>query len=117
MNDLIRKAISLGLGVTAVSREKIQQFVDELVVKGELGQNESKDLVNSLISKGQEQQNEIMRMVREQVRRVLSELDVATKQDLQELEAKLTGSAPAAPSPEEAAAPGTAGTPSADSDL
>ncbi|WP_040950707.1 phasin family protein [Gorillibacterium massiliense] len=94
MSDFIKKALSLGLGVTAVSKEKVQSFVDELVMKGELGQNESKDLVNNLIAKGQEQQSEIMRMVREQVKKILVELDVATKQDLLDLEAKLSGTAP-----------------------
>jgi polyhydroxyalkanoate synthesis regulator phasin len=90
MSDILRKALSLGLGITAVSREKIQQFVDELVDKGEMAQNESKDMVNRLIARGEEQQNEIKRMVQDQVKKILANLDVATKQDLINLEKKLT---------------------------
>ncbi|GIP40468.1 hypothetical protein J31TS4_37480 [Paenibacillus sp. J31TS4] len=90
MSDLLRKAISLGLGITAVSREKVQQFVDELVVKGELGQSEAKEMANKLIARGEEHQGELKRMVQEQVRKLLAEFDVATKQDLRELEQRLT---------------------------
>lgn len=88
MSDILRKAIALGLGITAVSREKVQQFVDELVVKGELGRNESKEVVDRLIARGEEQQSEIKRMVQDQIRKILADMDVATKQDLQELEQK-----------------------------
>ncbi len=68
--------------------KKVQQFVDELVVKGELGRNESKEVVDRLIARGEEQQSEIKRMVQDQIRKILADMDVATKQDLQELEQK-----------------------------
>lgn len=89
MSDLLKKAISLGLGMASASKEKVEQFVDELVSKGEIAQSESKDAVNRLIAKGDEQRNEIKRMVNEQVKKVLNELDVATKQDLRDLEQQL----------------------------
>jgi polyhydroxyalkanoate synthesis regulator phasin len=89
MSDLLKKAISLGLGITAVSREKVQQFVDEMVVKGELGKSEAKDVVNRLIDRGEEHRLELRQIVHDQVQKILSELDVATKQDLRDLEQKL----------------------------
>jgi polyhydroxyalkanoate synthesis regulator phasin len=89
MSDILRKALSLGLGITAISREKIQGFVDELVDNGEMAKDESKDVVNRLIARGEEQQSEIKRMVQDQVKKILADLDVATKQDLIDLEQKL----------------------------
>jgi polyhydroxyalkanoate synthesis regulator phasin len=89
MSDLLRKAVSLGLGATIAGKEKIQQIVDELVVKGELGQREAKDLVTNLAAKGEEQRDHLKQMVQDQVKRVLDELNIATKQDLKELEERL----------------------------
>jgi polyhydroxyalkanoate synthesis regulator phasin len=89
MSDLFKKAISLGLGITAASREKVQQFVDEMVVKGELGKSEAKDMVNRLIDRGEEHRLELRQFVQEQVHKILSELDLATKQDLRDLEQKM----------------------------
>jgi polyhydroxyalkanoate synthesis regulator phasin len=89
MSDFLKKAVSLGLGITAASREKVQQFVDEMVVKGELGKAESRDVVDRLIARGEEHQMELKRMVQDQVKKILAELDVATKEDLRELERKM----------------------------
>jgi polyhydroxyalkanoate synthesis regulator phasin len=94
MSDLLKKVISLGLGITVASRDKVQQFVDEMVAKGELGKSESKDVVNRLIARGEEQQLEIKRMVQDQVKKILAELDIATKQDLRELEQKMNPPGP-----------------------
>lgn len=46
MSDLFKKAISLGLGLTVVSKEKIEKTVDDLVKRGELAPGESKALLN-----------------------------------------------------------------------
>jgi polyhydroxyalkanoate synthesis regulator phasin len=94
MSDILKKAIALGLGLTAVSKEKVEQFVEDLVANGEVAQSESKDAVNRLIARGEEQRLEIKRMVQDQVKRILSDLDVATKQDLKDLEHKLTSPTP-----------------------
>jgi len=89
MSDLLKRAISLGVGLAVASKEKIEQVADELVAKGELGKNESKDFVNQLIRKGEEQRDEIKGLVREQVSKVLGELDIANRQDLRRLEARI----------------------------
>lgn len=90
MSDLLRKAISLGVGVAVASKEKIEQLTEELVAKGELGRNESKDFVKQMLAKGEEQRQQMKTMVQDQVRRVLEELDVATKRDTAKLEERLT---------------------------
>ncbi|MCL6458611.1 MAG: hypothetical protein K6T85_11455, partial [Gorillibacterium sp.] len=89
MSDLLRKAISLGVGLAVASKEKIEQLADEMVVKGELGKNDSKEFVKQMIAKGEEQRGQMKTMVQDQVRRVLEELDVATKRDVQKLEERL----------------------------
>jgi polyhydroxyalkanoate synthesis regulator phasin len=92
MIDLLKKAVSLGFGAAIVSKEKIEQVVDELVARGELGQSESRELVDSLLAKGEEQRNNITRIVQDQVKKVLNELDIATKQDLRDMEERLKAS-------------------------
>lgn len=42
MSDLFKKAISLGVGLTIVSKEKVEKVVDELVKRGELAPSESR---------------------------------------------------------------------------
>lgn len=89
MSDLFKKAVSLGLGLTMVSKEKVEKVVDDLVARGELAPNESKALVNRLIERGEEEQGQLKSLIHEQVNRLLTELHVPTGNDLIKLEQRI----------------------------
>ncbi|MEF3301542.1 phasin family protein [Paenibacillus sp. GYB003] len=89
MNEIVKKMLALGIGITVASKEKIESVVDELVKKGEVAPAESKELVARLIEKGEESRQEMGRTMRETMQKLLAELDVATKQDIERLEQRL----------------------------
>lgn len=89
MNELIKKALALGVGITITSKEKVEKTVEELVKKGEIAPGDSKELLNRLIQKGEDEQNELKRIVREQLKLLLVELNVATKDDILRLESQI----------------------------
>jgi polyhydroxyalkanoate synthesis regulator phasin len=91
MSDLFKKAISLGVGLTIVSKEKVEKAVDELVKRGELAPSESKALVDRLIERGDEERGVFKTAVQEQVQRVLKDLNVPVHSDIEQLEAKIAG--------------------------
>ena len=53
MSDLFKKAFSLGLGLTVVSKEKIEKTVEDLVERGKLAPGESKAFVDRLLERGE----------------------------------------------------------------
>ncbi|GJM76937.1 hypothetical protein HMSSN036_91530 [Paenibacillus macerans] len=85
MSDLLKKAISLGWGLTIVSKEKIEGIVDDLVKRGELAPSESKQLVEKLIDKGAEEQGGFKELVNEQVRSALQTMGLASAKEVEEL--------------------------------
>lgn len=89
MSDLFKKAISLGLGLTIVSKEKVEKAVEDLVKRGELAPSESKDLVNRLVERGEEEQSHLKDFISEQVKRVLQDMGVATTQDILTLQLRI----------------------------
>ncbi|CAM4397368.1 phasin family protein [Paenibacillus tarimensis] len=89
MNELLKKALSLGVGITVTSKEKVEKYVDELVRKGEVAPTESKALVNRLVQRGEEEQTQIKQMIREQLQQLLVELNMATKEDIARLEKRV----------------------------
>lgn len=89
MKDMLKKGLALGLGFAVVSKEQIEKVVDELVKKGELSANESKELMNELVQKGDDQQNEIQVKLKEQVQKILAELNLPTKADIERLENRI----------------------------
>ncbi|WP_434749064.1 phasin family protein [Paenibacillus amylolyticus] len=89
MSDLFKKAFSLGLGLTVVSKEKIEKTVDDLVKRGELAPGESKALIERLMERGDEEQGQLKRIIQEQVKRVLQEVGVASESDVTALEQRV----------------------------
>ena len=85
MSDLLKKAISLGWGLTLMSKEKIESIVDDLVKRGELAPSESKQLVEKLIERGSEEQSKFKELVNEQVRSALQNMGLATAKEVEEL--------------------------------
>lgn len=89
MNDLFKKAFSLGIGVTIASKEKLEGYVNELVKKGEIAPDQSKELVAKLIQRGEEQQTELKQLIRDQFQKLMGELHMATKEDIARLERRI----------------------------
>ncbi|AIQ71437.1 phasin family protein [Paenibacillus graminis] len=89
MSDLFKKAISLGVGLTIVSKEKVEKVVEDLVKRGELAPSESKALIDRLVERGEEERGVFKSAVHEQVERVLKELKIPVQSDVAELEARI----------------------------
>ncbi|SDC43659.1 Polyhydroxyalkanoate synthesis regulator phasin [Paenibacillus sp. UNCCL117] len=82
MKDLFNRAISLGFGLAAESKEQIEKAVEELVKKGEVSRNESSDMVDELVRKGEEARQKMESVVSERVQAIIGEKKWATKEEV-----------------------------------
>lgn len=89
MESLLGRFLLSGLGVLVLTQEKIEEFIEELTKKGEIAQRENKELLTEIIEKGEEKRKEIEGKIREKVKKVLSQMNVATKDDIQKLEKRI----------------------------
>ena len=89
MKDLLKKGLALGLGLAVESKEQIEKMVDELVKKGELSVADSKDLINELVQKGENQQKEMNAKIQEQLQKIIGELNLPTRADIDRLEKRI----------------------------
>jgi len=89
LRDIVEKSTLMGLGAIALTREKAQSLVEELVKRGEAGREEVKELVEKLVSRGEREREELRKLIREEVERAFSELGLATKADIEALSKKL----------------------------
>ncbi len=89
MKDFISKGLALGLGLAVVSKEQIEKLVDELVKRGEVSTAESKELVRELFEKGEAEKKEMNSRIQQQIEKLLKDLNVPTKADLERLEQRI----------------------------
>ena len=83
--DTIRNAMLAGFGV----QEKVREFVDELVKKGELSESQGAKLVKEWSDKFEKNTTDISKSVNEVVTRALEKMNLPTKDDLQKLNEKI----------------------------
>ena len=86
IRDMVNKAFSFGLGAAIVSKE---QYVDEMVKRGDVSEQESKQMVNDLVQRGEERQKEVEQQINMKVKLRLQEMDIATKEDIARLEQRI----------------------------
>ncbi len=89
MESLLGKFLLSGLGVLVLTEERIEKFIEELTREGEITQKGKKELLTEIIEKGEEKKKEIEGKIREKVENILSQMNIATKNDIQKLEKRI----------------------------
>jgi polyhydroxyalkanoate synthesis regulator phasin len=85
MKSLLEKGFLAGIGLLSMTREKAQEVIEELTHEGELQKNEVKQWVDELSDRGEEERQALRKLVREEMKKVLDEIGLATKEDIQKL--------------------------------
>jgi polyhydroxyalkanoate synthesis regulator phasin len=83
--DVVRNALLAGFGV----QEKVREFVDELVKKGELSESQGAKLVKEWSEKFQKNTDEVSKSLNEMIAKTLSKMNLSTKEDIDKLHAKI----------------------------
>lgn len=86
MFDLFKKAVLMGLGAVTITKEKVEQIVDELIKKGELTEGERSKAIRDLLMKAQEQEKAFNEKVSTVVKNTIEKLDLASRKDIERLE-------------------------------
>jgi len=85
MTNLIEKGLLVGIGLLSMTREKAQEVIDELSSEGKLQTGEVKEWVDQLTDRGEEERQALRKLIRDEMKKVLDEMGLVTKEDIQEL--------------------------------
>lgn len=89
MSEMFRKMGLFGIGVISLTQEKIEEFTQEMVKKGELSKDEGKKFVKEVLSEKEKQLKEMEDKINEKVRENLKKSGVVMKSDVAALERKI----------------------------
>ncbi|MDO9527988.1 MAG: phasin family protein [Syntrophales bacterium] len=89
MFNFIKKTMLVGVGLAAVTREKIEEIIGELVKKGELSEKEGKVMVDELVEKSKKVKKDLEKKVEKIVADTLNKLNIPTREELTELKKKI----------------------------
>lgn len=89
VTEIINKVINLGLGAVLLTKENIEEVIDEMVKKGEIKKDETKAQVNELLKKVLSSKEEVESRIEKIVENMLHKLDIPTRKELQQMQKKL----------------------------
>lgn len=87
--DMFRRTWLFGLGAIAFTTDKAQEFVNELIERGEVSRDQGQSMVNELVKRGNEAREELREMIKSQVKEAIDEVGIPSKSDIQRLEDKI----------------------------
>ena len=85
MNALLEKGFLAGIGLLSMTREKAQKIIDDLSHEGEVQKNEVTQWVDQLASRGEEERTALRKLIRDEMKKVMDDMGLATKEDIQKL--------------------------------
>ncbi|HPC73832.1 MAG TPA: phasin family protein [Syntrophales bacterium] len=89
MQDWMKKMMLFGVGLAALTREKTEEFVKELVKKGELSETEGKQLIHDLVEKSKKVTRDLETKTEEMVTATLRRLNIPTRKEMDELKERI----------------------------
>jgi polyhydroxyalkanoate synthesis regulator phasin len=89
MTDAIRKSILFGIGAASLTKDKVEAFINELVSDNKLSVEEGKKLVQETLTNAKTYKEKHSGELQEIVNKTISDLNLATKDDIKRLEKAL----------------------------
>lgn len=90
MSDFLKKGFLLGLGAAVSSKERLDKKLRDLVDKNELTRDQAKSVMQNFLDKGESTKDEWSTKQYEQTQAMARDLGIATKEDVNELRARIT---------------------------
>ncbi len=90
MRESVRKIGLIGAGLWAITEDKINDLVTELVDKGDISKEEGKKAVQDMLEERKKQKLDLEKKISEKIQESISKTDnIFTKKDLHELESRI----------------------------
>ncbi|UJS18900.1 MAG: phasin family protein [Candidatus Jettenia sp.] len=89
ISGIIKKAIDLAVGALFMTKENVEELIDDMVKNGEIKREEAKAQVNEIMKKILSSKKEIESRTEVIVEKVLHKLDIPTRQELQQMQKRL----------------------------
>jgi len=85
MFAFIKKSLLTGIGLTLMTKDKVEELGKELVERGEMSEKEGKEFIDDLVKKSEKARKDLDAKIERLVQDALEKTNVATKRDIGKL--------------------------------
>jgi len=87
--NVARKLVLASIGAVALAQEEVELFINKLVERGEIAEQDGKKLVQDMMERRKKLQKKTEDEMNKQVEQMLDRMDVPTKADIEALSKKI----------------------------
>ena len=85
MFDLIKRTMLTGVGLAAMTKDKIEELAKEFAEKGKLTEKEGKELVDDLLQKSEKAKKDLEKDIEKVVKNTMKKMNIASGEELSNL--------------------------------
>jgi len=89
MRESVRKLGLIGAGLWAMTEEKIDEMVKDLVDKGTISKEEGKKVIQDVLEESKKQKVDLERKISDKIQEAISKKDTFTRRDMHELQSRI----------------------------
>ena len=89
MLDSIHKMFLAGVGFAAMTKDKIDDHIKELVEKGKLTEKEGREMADDMLKKSKQAKEDLEKQVEKLVQQTLGTLQIPSKKEVEDLAARI----------------------------
>jgi polyhydroxyalkanoate synthesis regulator phasin len=89
MKESVRKLGLIGAGLWAMTEDRVNELVKDLVDRGDISKEEGKRTVQDLVEESRKQRLDLEKKISDKMQDAIAKADVFTRKDMNELEARL----------------------------
>jgi polyhydroxyalkanoate synthesis regulator phasin len=89
VRDLIERTFLAGMGAAALTKDRVQELVEDLVHRGQLNSDEGRETVERLVSRSREEARSVLKRADSSLQGAYRDLGLTSKHELEELDFRL----------------------------
>ncbi|MEN6521226.1 MAG: hypothetical protein ABFD46_08775 [Armatimonadota bacterium] len=89
MWETVKKSLAFGLGAAVLTADKVREFADEAVNRGEMSSDEAKGFIDDVIKRGDEEKRNVQNWMREQANKIMKDAGCADASRVEALERRV----------------------------
>lgn len=86
IRDLIEKTFLAGMGAAALTKDRVQELVEDLVRRGQLNSDEGREVVDRLVNRSREEARTVLKKADLGLHGAYREIGLSTKREMEDLE-------------------------------
>lgn len=89
LRDMIERAFLVGMGAAALTKDRVQEVVEEFVRRGQLSGDEGREMVDRLVTRSRDEARSALKKADSSLQGAYRDIGLITKRELEDVEFRL----------------------------